>query len=164
MALHGFHALHLLGGGQGGGLTVWVTATDKGIARIDFRKHRGWKSQSGSPRAHRVLAQFKRELMLWSQGRLKRFHTPCDLTGLTPFTRRVLMALARAQRKTLSYKDLARLAGSPKAARAVGGAMARNPVPILIPCHLVLASGGGLGGFSGGLAMKKRLLSMDGCA
>ncbi|NQU05275.1 MAG: methylated-DNA--[protein]-cysteine S-methyltransferase [Calditrichaeota bacterium] len=64
--------------------------------------------------------------------------------------------------ETISYGELAKRAGSPRAARAVGAAMARNPIPILVPCHRVITSSGKLGGFGGGLDMKRWLLRHEG--
>ncbi len=93
---------------------------------------------------------------------------PLDLEGLTSFTRAVLGELRTVQPGTVvSYADLASRAGSPKAARAVGSVMARNPLPIVLPCHRVVASDGGLGGFAGetrgeALALKARLLRYEG--
>lgn len=87
-----------------------------------------------------------------------------DLEGWTPFQRRVLTALRRVDYgSTLSYAELASRAGSPGAARAVGQVMARNRLPIIIPCHRVLASGGAIGGFSApqGIALKERLLALE---
>jgi len=89
---------------------------------------------------------------------------PVDLEALPPFHGRVFEVLRRTQPgETLTYGHLATLAGSPGAARAVGQALKRNPLPILIPCHRVLAAGG-LGGFSllGGLETKRRLLALEG--
>jgi methylated-DNA-[protein]-cysteine S-methyltransferase len=89
---------------------------------------------------------------------------PIDMDGISPFFRRVYEA-ARAvgPGRTVSYAELAGLAGSPKATRAVGQAMARNPFCIIVPCHRVLTSGGGLGGFSapGGVVTKARLLELE---
>jgi methylated-DNA-[protein]-cysteine S-methyltransferase len=96
----------------------------------------------------------------WVEGR--RFTVPLDLSGLSPFHRRVLQATRRIPYgRTATYRDLARRVGRPRAARAVGQAMARNPVPLVIPCHRVVAAGGGLGGFSGGLDLKRRLLALE---
>jgi methylated-DNA-[protein]-cysteine S-methyltransferase len=88
---------------------------------------------------------------------------PVSLAGLTPFRRRVLETLrARVPPgRTVTYAELAALCGSPRAARAVGSAMARNPVPLFVPCHRVLAQGG-IGGFGWGLAAKRRLLAGEG--
>ena len=86
------------------------------------------------------------------------------LEGLSGFTVRVLEACRKVPAgKTVTYGELASLAGSPKAARAVGGAMGANPVPLIIPCHRVIKSDGKLGGFSaqGGTELKKRMLEME---
>lgn len=88
---------------------------------------------------------------------------PIDLTGMPPFTRRLLEACrAIPFGETRSYRALAAEIGAPGAARAVGQALARNPVPIVIPCHRVLSAGGLLTGFLGGLAWKRALLVHEG--
>ncbi|WP_437194142.1 methylated-DNA--[protein]-cysteine S-methyltransferase [Planctomicrobium sp. SH527] len=89
---------------------------------------------------------------------------PLDLTHRSPFEQRVrqqLLSVSYGQ--TISYKELAEASGSPKAARAVGTIMAKNPIPLVIPCHRVLGSGGRLGGYSApsGLDMKRALLKME---
>jgi len=87
-----------------------------------------------------------------------------DLAACTPFQQRVLRAVQGIPRgQTWSYADVARAVGKPGAARAVGQVMARNPVPLFVPCHRVVASGGGLGGFGGpgGLVMKRDLLDLE---
>jgi methylated-DNA-[protein]-cysteine S-methyltransferase len=98
-------------------------------------------------------------------GRERRsFDLPIDLAGLSPFTIRVLTTLQGIPfGATVSYGELALLAGHPGAARAVGGVMAANPFPLVVPCHRVLASGGKLGGYSGGegVATKKWLLAFE---
>lgn len=86
-----------------------------------------------------------------------------DLTCGTTFRRRIWDELRRIPRgETRSYGELADELGKLKAARAVGGACGANPIPVLIPCHRVLAANGGLGGFSGGLEWKRRLLAIEG--
>jgi methylated-DNA-[protein]-cysteine S-methyltransferase len=88
---------------------------------------------------------------------------PVDLSVLPAFHKTVLEELARIPAgKVMSYGELAAKCGSPKAARAVGQVMAKNPWPLVYPCHRVLASGGGLGGFGPGLEMKKWLLELEG--
>ncbi len=87
------------------------------------------------------------------------------IVGGTAFQRAVweqLLAIPRGE--TISYAELARRVGRPGAARAVGQAVGSNPIPLLIPCHRVVASGGGLGGFGGGLPMKRALLRQEGVA
>lgn len=84
-----------------------------------------------------------------------------DLNGSHPFARRVLQACRKiAFGRTTTYSDLARQVGSPRAARAVGSVMAGNPIPLIIPCHRVLRTDSGLGGFSapGGTAIKQKML------
>ena len=88
-----------------------------------------------------------------------------DETGLSPLDAAIYRELRRVPRgATVTYGELAARAGSPGAAQAVGSAMARNPWVVVVPCHRVLAAGGGLGGFSapGGVATKRRLLTMEG--
>jgi methylated-DNA-[protein]-cysteine S-methyltransferase len=90
---------------------------------------------------------------------------PLDLSGVTPFDRRVYAAIrALDWGETASYGEIARRIGAPETARAVGQALAHNPIPIVIPCHRVLASGHRIGGFSahGGAATKERLLELEG--
>lgn len=98
--------------------------------------------------------------------RLRRaFGGPVDLARVGPFEREVLAALRRIPAgEVRTYGDIARAVGQPGAARAVGTACARNPVPLLIPCHRVVRSDGGLGGYSltGGVGLKRRLLDAEG--
>lgn len=85
------------------------------------------------------------------------------LDGYGPFHSAALLAARRIPYgEVVTYRDLARMAGSERAARAAGGAMARNDFPIIVPCHRVVASGGGLGGFSSGLEWKIELLRLEG--
>jgi methylated-DNA-[protein]-cysteine S-methyltransferase len=89
---------------------------------------------------------------------------PVDLSGLGPFQRQALVALrAVGPGHTVTYGGLAAQLGRPGAARAVGGAMRRNPIPLIVPCHRVLAQGGGTGGYSaaGGVPTKRRLLEIE---
>ena len=88
-----------------------------------------------------------------------------DLSGVSPFYRRVYGVLRRIRRgRVLTYAEVARRAGSPGAHRSVGSALARNPLPLLVPCHRVVRSDGSLGGFSapGGLVLKERMLRHEG--
>lgn len=103
------------------------------------------------------------ELSAYLAGRTRHLDVPIDWRGINGFSRDVLRALARVPfGKLVSYGQLAAKLGKPGAARAVGGAMARNPIPIVLPCHRVVASDGSLGGFSGGLPVKRWLHAHEG--
>jgi len=105
------------------------------------------------------------ELQRYFEGKVVAFDEPLDPIVGTDFQRRV-WALTRdiPRGQTRTYRQLARLAGSPGAARAVGQAMARNPWPTIVPCHRVVGSDGGLTGFGGGVDMKRRMLQLEGAA
>ncbi len=109
-----------------------------------------------------ALATFAaEEITQYLAGNLKKFDSPCDLR-LTPFAQRVLHELQQIPYgTTISYADLAEHCGNPRAFRAVGWAMANNPIPIVIPCHRVINANGKLGNYSGGIAMKKALLALE---
>ncbi len=112
----------------------------------------------------RVLRQAGRFVLAALAGRTAECPPLLDAGGGT-FVQRARAALRRVPRgATCTYGELAAAAGSPRAARAAGSACATNPLPLFIPCHRVLASGGRLGGFSGGLAWKKCLLEREGAA
>jgi len=111
-----------------------------------------------------VIAEACRQLDDFFHGRRRQFDLPLDLAQLSPFTAKVLKILKEvAYGTTLTYGELAALAGSPQAARAVGRAMAVNPFPIVIPCHRVIGSGGRMTGYSGGegVATKEWLLRFE---
>jgi methylated-DNA-[protein]-cysteine S-methyltransferase len=110
------------------------------------------------------LDAVRRELDEYFEGRRRDFGLALDW-GLvrTPFTVGVLRATAAiAFGATSTYRDVAAAAGSPAAFRAAGNALGSNPLPIVVPCHRVLASGGKLGGYTGGLERKRRLLAIEG--
>lgn len=103
------------------------------------------------------------KLRRYFEGEPVTFDEPLDPTIGTEFQRRVWVLTQDIPRgQTRTYGQLARMAGSPGAARAVGQAMARNPWPIIVPCHRVLGSDGSLTGFGGGVDMKRRMLQMEG--
>jgi methylated-DNA-[protein]-cysteine S-methyltransferase len=103
------------------------------------------------------------KLRRYFEGQAVTFDEPLDPTLGTDFQRRV-WAITRAipRGQTRTYGQIARQAGSPGAARAVGQSMARNPWPVIVPCHRVLGSDGSLTGFGGGVEMKRRMLEMEG--
>jgi methylated-DNA-[protein]-cysteine S-methyltransferase len=113
-------------------------------------------------RAPRKLDEPRRELDQYFAGDRREFELPLDWQLIRGFGRKVLSAAARVPYGSVStYKQMASEAGSPRAARAAGNALGANPLPIIVPCHRILHSGGGLGGYTGGLERKRRLLAIE---
>jgi O-6-methylguanine DNA methyltransferase len=103
-----------------------------------------------------------RQVLEFLEGKRTEFDLPLDLRG-TPFQLAVWRALLEIPYgETRAYADVARRVGRPRAVRAVGAANGANPVPLVVPCHRVIASDGGLGGYGGGLELKARLLAIEG--
>lgn len=111
-----------------------------------------------------VLAGTVRQLRAYFAGTLREFDVALDWSLSSGFNRRVLRELAASVRygTVVGYQDLAERVGEPGAARAVGVAMGSNPLPVVVPCHRVVESDGGLGGFGGGLETKRALLALEG--
>lgn len=121
----------------------------------------------GSVKAPRALSpplrQAKSQIDSYLRGRRQAFALPLDLSGGTPFQRRVWQAALRIPYgRVRSYQWVATKLGGKRYARAVGTALGANPVPLVVPCHRVLAHDGSLGGFSGGLHIKRKLLRLEG--
>jgi methylated-DNA-[protein]-cysteine S-methyltransferase len=151
--------------------TLSLAATPAGLVRVGFPREEGdfleEIAATLSPRVvelPRRLDDARRQLEEYFEGRRRTFDLPVDLALSRGFRRIVLEHLFTevGYGQTLSYLELAAKAGSPKASRAVGSAMATNPVPIVVPCHRVLRSGGQLGGYGGGLDVKRWLLALEG--
>jgi methylated-DNA-[protein]-cysteine S-methyltransferase len=142
------------------GLTVRLVASDAGLRAVDFDVSR---PLAGSRRgAHPVVTEAARQLRAYFAGQLRRFDLPLDMQG-TPFQLRVWRELERIPYgETRSYRQIAAAIGSPRAVRAVGAANGANPIPIVVPCHRVIGAGGRLVGYGGGLALKRRLLELEG--
>lgn len=119
-----------------------------------------------SPRVLEAPAELdavRRELDLYFEGKLERFDLPLDWSLSDGFRLRVQRAIARIPYgQTRSYTEVAAKAGNERAVRAAGTACGSNPIPLVVPCHRVLRSGGALGGYGGGLPMKRALLEMEG--
>jgi len=119
-----------------------------------------------SPRVLKAPARLdeaRRELDLYFDGKLTEFDLPLDWQLTAGFRRKAQRAIARIPYgQTRSYTEIARSAGNERAVRAAGTACGSNPLPIVVPCHRVLRSGGGLGGYGGGLPMKEALLKLEG--
>ena len=108
-----------------------------------------------------LLAEAARELQAYFEGRLTAFSVPLNWRG-TPFQKTVWRALMDIPYgETVSYGDIARAIGRPKSARPVGGAVGRNPLPIIVPCHRVIGSDQSLTGFTGGIDIKVALLKQE---
>jgi len=113
--------------------------------------------------AQAMLDRAARQLRQYFAGERTRFDLPLDLGGVPEFTRAVLDAAAGIPFGGLdTYQGLAGRIGRSSASRAVGNALGRNPLPVIVPCHRVVATGGGLGGYTGGLEIKQRLLRIEG--
>jgi methylated-DNA-[protein]-cysteine S-methyltransferase len=149
-----------------------LASTPRGLVRVAYVD---WFPADGvleelarrvSPRvleAPSRLDEVRRELDEYFEGTRRRFELRLDRALLGPFARRVLGRTARIPYGQVStYARVAAAAGSPRASRAAGNALARNPIPIVIPCHRVLRSGGAMGGYAGGLDRKARLLELEG--
>lgn len=151
--------------------TYVVAVTPRGLVRLAFSDEAEDAvlddlAQRVSPRVLRASKRVdpvRRELDQYFEGKRRRFDTKLDWSLVRGFNLKVLRATARIPYGSVStYKDMARSAGSPAAARAAGNALHNNPIPIVVPCHRVLHSGGGMGGYGGGLEMKERLLKLEG--
>ncbi|NOY76871.1 MAG: methylated-DNA--[protein]-cysteine S-methyltransferase [Calditrichaeota bacterium] len=145
---------------ENGVYRIFLQLTDKNqlVREMEAKTHQ--KIQEDSLRNRPYFEEIQ---SYWKGGR-KEFDLPLDWSAVSsPFDKRVLRTLQKIPfGETISYQGLAEKAGYPKAARAVGGVMRRNPFPILIPCHRVLRKGGGLGGYTGGIDLKIRLLRIEG--
>jgi methylated-DNA-[protein]-cysteine S-methyltransferase len=110
-----------------------------------------------------ATGELRRELDEYFSGQRRSFDLKVDLSPVRGFSRRVLQATTRIPFGSVrTYRDVATRAGSPAATRAAGNALGANPVPIVVPCHRVVRTGGGLGGYTGGLDRKEQLLRLEG--
>jgi methylated-DNA-[protein]-cysteine S-methyltransferase len=148
-----------------------LAATPKGLVKLSLPGHDPEEALEDlaariSPRlleAPARLDEARRELDLYFEGKLTRFDLPLDWQLSRDFRRRALRAIDRIPYgKTRSYTEIARSAGNERAVRAAGSACGANPIPIVVPCHRVLRTGGALGGYGGGLPMKEALLKLEG--
>ena len=156
------------------GLRLLALAREAGLCRLSILKDdprtdqawvdgfiagsgEGWRRDPNDP----ILVEAARQLTAYFSGSLREFTLPLDLAG-TDFQQRVWKVLRSIPYgQTRSYGWLAAATGNPRAVRAVGSANARNPAPIVVPCHRVIAAGGGLQGYAGGLEIKRLLLDLE---
>lgn len=152
--------------------TLLAARTEHGLVRLAYSENDhdsvlAKLSQRISPRVVEAPSQLdgiRRELDEYFAGTRRAFDLPIDWTLVrTPFSRRILQATARVRfGSATTYAGVAAEAGSARAVRAAGNALGANPMPIVVPCHRVLRTGGGLGGYTGGLEKKRVLLELEG--
>lgn len=136
--------------------------SDHGLASLCLRDAGQAVKQSGRRRPPAGAKALAKQLRRYAAGRGKKFTVPLDLSCGTVFQQRVWRALLKIPYgETRTYAWVARQIGKPRAARAVGAACGANPIGVIVPCHRVIASDGSLGGYTGGLAIKKRLLRLE---
>jgi methylated-DNA-[protein]-cysteine S-methyltransferase len=149
-----------------------LASTERGLVRVGLPEQGDFDglledlSDRVSPRVLEAPAEFdevRRELDLYFEGGLTEFDLQLDWRLSHDFRRRVLRAIHRIPYgETRSYMQVAASAGNERAVRAAGTACGSNPIPIVVPCHRVLRTGGALGGYGGGLPMKRALLELEG--
>ncbi|HET8607810.1 MAG TPA: methylated-DNA--[protein]-cysteine S-methyltransferase [Gaiellaceae bacterium] len=144
--------------------TLLLAATDRGVCRISYAQELEPLAAAVGPRVLRVparLAEARRQLEEYFAGARRDFELELDLRA-PAFQEQVLRELARVPYgERATYGELARRIGRPRAARAVGGALNRNPLPIVLPCHRVVGASGSLVGYAGGLERKRALLALE---
>lgn len=149
---------------------ILVTRADKGLNNLLFHQPT-WgrffeelkkKKDVELVKSEAKFSSLRKQLNQYLSGKKVRFSEKLDLSSGTFFQQRVWKKMLEVPfGKTISYKKLASMVGSPKKARAVGNACATNPVSIIVPCHRIIKSDGGLGGYGGGIELKKRLLKIE---
>ena len=145
---------------------VTITASEKGVTAIDLSSQdRVVRQQSteGTDEAVAIVEEARAQLLAYIAGTRREFSFPVDCSAGTPFQRKVWRAITRIPYgRVRSYQWVAMRVGGKQYARAVGMALGANPVPIVVPCHRIISHDGSLGGFSCGLPLKRRLLSLEG--
>ncbi len=143
---------------------VLIARTEAGLAGLWFESQKWHPAPMDAPERpdDPLLREAATQVTDYFAGRRTQFELPLDLHG-SPFQRSVWQALRDIGRgATRSYADIARGIGAPQAVRAVGAAVGRNPISVIVPCHRVLGSGGQLTGYAGGLDRKRALLALEG--
>ncbi|MDH6519832.1 methylated-DNA-[protein]-cysteine S-methyltransferase [Streptomyces sp. SAI-135] len=153
-----------------------LAATDEGLVNVVFhatgpvrdkaleRLASRWGTEPVEAPGSPLLAEAIRQFEAYFAGERRDFELPLDWSLISGFNRQVLRELASGVRfgQVVGYGDLAGRVGQPGAAQAVGVAMGSNPLPVVVPCHRVIESDGGIGGFGGGLETKRKLLALEG--
>jgi methylated-DNA-[protein]-cysteine S-methyltransferase len=150
-----------------------IAVTDDGVCEIEFGRSTTVAAFLGrltgrgfDPVAdQRAIAPVVKQLSEYFQGRRNTFDVPVDFSGLSPFARDVLQATARVPfGGVATYSEIAKRIGNPGASRAVGNALGRNPIPVILPCHRVVPADHSIGKYTGGVDIKVKLLSLEGAA
>lgn len=150
---------------------LFVACSDKGVCEIGFGESeteqqflQHLRTRGFRPiRDRQAVANVAVELEEYFKGERNQFEVPFDVSGISNFTRSVLEATAQIPFGHLtSYRGIAEKIGQPSATRAVGNALGRNPIPVVIPCHRIVRSDSSIGGYTGGLKIKERLLAIEG--
>mgnify|MGYP003507192100 CR=1 FL=1 len=150
--------------------TAWglirITASEKGVTSIDLSSQDRavlQESAENNDEAVSIVEEAGAQLLAYIAGTRREFSFPVDCSAGTPFQRKVWKAITRIPYgRVRSYQWVAMRVGGKQYARAVGMALGANPVPIVVPCHRIISHDGSLGGFSCGLPLKRRLLSLEG--
>lgn len=143
--------------------TLYLVASEKGLAGIYWNKQsaRMVKILDRSRKADKILDDTRIQLAEYFSGKRKDFDIPLDLDGTT-FQKKVWSQLQKIPfGRTVAYRDVAQKIQNPRAVRAVGSANGKNPVCIIVPCHRVIAADGSIGGYAGGIRIKKQLLELE---
>lgn len=145
-----------------------ITSSEKGVTSIDLsplNRSTAARSQPSGDNgaAASIVMEARAQLLAYLDGTRREFSLPVDWSAGTPFQRKVWKAITRIPYgRVRSYQWVAMRVGGKQYARAVGMALGANPVPIVVPCHRIIAHDGSLGGFSCGLPVKRRLLRLEG--
>lgn len=147
---------------------ITMAATDKGLAGLWFERQKHLPAELRGSQAwpeiadHPVLKMASQQLTEYFAGERAAFELPLDLAGGTAFQQSVWQALLKIESgSTQSYGDISRQIGKPTAFRAVGAAIGKNPVSVIVPCHRVIGSKGALTGYAGGIDRKTHLLRLE---
>jgi methylated-DNA-[protein]-cysteine S-methyltransferase len=150
---------------------LFVASSDEGVCEISFageqsdEEFRRLLERRGlwPQRDDRAVAPVTDQLQEYFAGRRSQFQVPLDFFGLSPFTQSVLDATAEVPfGQVRTYRQIAERIGRPRATRAVGNALHRNPIPLIVPCHRIVRSDLSLGGYAGGVSVKEQLLHLEG--
>jgi len=149
---------------------ILVTRTDRGLNNLIFHlpiwgkvfEELNKRKDIELIKSESKFTNLKKQLKEYFSGKKIKFREKLDLSSGTPFQQKVWKNMMKIPYgKTVSYKKLAQMVGNSRKARAVGSACAKNPLPIIVPCHRIIRSDGGLGGYAGGIERKRRLLRIE---